>query len=117
MTSPLLAVPASSSLVSPAPSPADSHATAASSATFGPGSRSNPAMSNAGPNAKRGGHDNAPSYRRGGGGGGGLSPATSHQSNITHLTPTSDVKVIDGPGGRILCVADVRGEYLASNST
>lgn len=75
-------------------SPANSNATAA---TFGHGSRTHP-NNNAGP---RLGQDHQ--QRRG-----------SAMRTDTALSPTP-AHVIEGPGGRILCVADVRGNLSSLN--
>lgn len=93
MTSPRPAAPSTSSMGGTIVSPA-----AVPHAPYGSGSRGG--------------------YSQGGLGGGGTRAfsASNRRTSEYPPRPTADwnleppVKIIDGPGGRILCVADVRGE-------
>lgn len=98
MTSPHLAAPSASSVghTSAATSPARSNAT---SATFGPGSRSTNHTAR---------QDQRRTYSN-------RSPNVSSTAQATDRTVPGKMHLIEGPGGRILCVADVRGNLSSLN--
>ncbi|PWN38290.1 uncharacterized protein FA14DRAFT_119503, partial [Meira miltonrushii] len=96
MASPHLAAPSASSIgqTSATTSPAHSNATAA---TFGPGSR---------------GVNNSSTPRRNYP---GRSPNAAVQASPINSSAAGKAHLIEGPGGRILCVADVRGNLSSLN--
>lgn len=99
MASPHLAAPSASSIgqTSATTSPAHSNATAA---TFGPGSR--------GANNSSTPQNSRRSYP-------GRSPNAAVQASPINTPAAGKAHLIEGPGGRILCVADVRGNLSSLN--